>query len=191
MELRRATKEDYEQIVDLQLQNLSSNLTPEEQQDGFLSAYFKAEELDELNRDIGVLVGVENGRVLGFLCISSPQFNMKHSLPATMLARFKSIEYRGRKLDQWKSFVCGPVCVDRNQRGKGIFPSIYKHVPDFVTGDYELATTLIALVNGRSMAAHEKVGFEHVDRFKWNDREYAILARPLPELADPANLRAL
>lgn len=182
MELRRATNQDYDQIVQLQLENLSSNLTPDQQQDGFLSAYFKADELEELNRDIGVLVCTDNGQVVGFLCMSSPELNMKHSLPSTMLQRFAKLEYRGRPLDEWKSIVCGPVCVSREQRGKGIFPSIYRFVPQFVPTEYELATTLIALGNGRSLAAHEKVGFERIDAFTWNNRDYAILVSPLPEL---------
>ncbi|HEY9786277.1 MAG TPA: hypothetical protein V6D17_12795 [Candidatus Obscuribacterales bacterium] len=89
MIIRRATESDFEKIVTLEIENLSSNLTAEQKQDGFLSAYFNAEQLEEIDKDIGTIVAAGNGSVLGFLCVTSAEFNRRFSLSGTMVEKLK------------------------------------------------------------------------------------------------------
>lgn len=179
MQIRKARRDDFEKIVELQLRNMGNNLSDEEKKDGFLSAYFNAEELAEIERDIGTVVASDNDDVAGFLCVTSADFNRRFSLPGTMLDRLRQSSFDGGPIEEDAICVCGPVCIDSAHRGKGIFESFYDYLPEIVPPEINIAVTLIAQSNGRSLAAHKKVGMSPIDEFVWSERIYIILARPV------------
>lgn len=176
MEFRRATANDYAAVYDLQNRNLRTRLTASERSDGFLSAAFRIEDYEALNEDLCVLVCVEEKRVLGFLVASTIKFNQKFALSTAMVARYPQAIYDGRALDSYQSCVAGPVCVEREQRGRGIFPGMYHRLFELLPPEYDLAVVLIAKDNPRSFNAHTKIGFQQVEQFQFNARTFDILA---------------
>jgi hypothetical protein len=178
MTVRRAAEADYEQIVELQMRNLITNLKPDDRGDGFLSGYFDAEMLRLANENLAVMVCGEDSDVYGFICLTTPLFEKPNAVAAALVASLPEHNYENVSLDRWKVCMCGPVCIEREQRGKGYFEELYKHIPDFAA-DCDLAVTLVAVNNGRSLAAHRKVGMQDIFQFSWNDREFSALARKL------------
>jgi hypothetical protein len=177
MEYRRATSSDYDQMVALQEANSVSNLAEQERADGFLSRTFSAKELDAMNRDLCIVVCSDNGAVKGLLATGTTEFNAEVDLPAAMIARYPFAKYNGKSLVDWVSFVAGPIVIDKSARGTGAFKGMYDELFRILPQKYELAITLISTVNGRSLAAHEKIGYAPVHKFEWNGREFVILAR--------------
>src|SRR6516162_7355849 len=159
MEFRRATAPDYAAVYDLQNRNLRAKLTASERSDGFLSAAFKLEDYKALNDDLCVVVCVEEGRVLGFLVASTIEFNQNFALTRAMIARYPKAAYAGKSLELYRSCVAGPVCVEREQRGRGIFEGMYHRLFELLPSEYDLAVVLIAEDNPRSFKAHTKIGF--------------------------------
>lgn len=176
---RRAVHEDLDQLVELQNQNLRSKLSEDEQRDGFLSAGFTSKQFGEFNDNLAVVVGEDEGVLVGFLVTSTPEHNLSHALPAQMISRYPNLNFRGRALTAYKSLIAGPVCVAKEHRGKGIFEGMYEALPRILPEKIELAVTLVSTENPRSLRAHEKVGLERVDLFHFNNREFQILAKLL------------
>jgi hypothetical protein len=179
MEYRRAKNRDYTQMVALQEANLVSNLSVDEKQDGFLSRTFSAEELKEMNEDLCIVVGVDDGTVKGLLATGTTEYNSQFDLPSAMIARYHQVAFKEKPLADWVSFVAGPVVVDKSARGTGAFRGLYDELFRILPAEFQLAVTLISTVNGRSLSAHEKIGYQRVDGFTWNGREFVILVREI------------
>ena len=80
MEFRRATADDYPAIFRLQTANLLANLEPGERDGGFLAAGFTVPQIDQIARDLGIIVAEDRGIVVGCVCSLRPEF--EHSPPA-------------------------------------------------------------------------------------------------------------
>lgn len=175
MECRRARKEDFDKVVELQDANLVSVLTEDAKADGFLSGSFDAQQYSAMNDDVCVVVAREEGKLLGFLAVGSPEFNKSHSLPAAMISMFPKLEYRGKNLDQYQCCIAGPVCVDKDARGKGVFQALYEELHRLLPENIDLITTLVSTSNPRSLRAHEKVGLELLTQFEHQSRQFNLL----------------
>lgn len=178
MECRRAQEADFKEVVALQDANLVSVLTEHEKEDGFLSGGFDEVQYAEMNRSGCVIVAYEATELVGFLGAGSLEFNSSYPLPATMIQKLPSINYRGKTLDQYRLCLAGPVCVSKTQRGKGVFQAMYAEMHRIAAKDLELVATLVSTSNHRSVAAHEKVGLERVGQFEFDGRSFHLLVKP-------------
>ena len=174
--VRRATANDFPQIVDLQWRNLGTNLSSAEQADGFLSGYFDIVALQAANEDVSVVVCTHLSKIAGFICLTTPSFKYSNDVALAMLEAIRDGEIFGKSFNQWKVCLCGPVCIEREYRGVGAFAKMYERIPEYAKG-LDLLVTLIATKNTRSIAAHQKVGLSKIADFEWNERTFIVLAR--------------
>jgi hypothetical protein len=179
VEFRRAIDADYTQIVDLQLRNLDVNLNNDQKSGGFLSGYFEEPALRRMNEDMCVLVCAEGALVAGFIGLSSLEFNRNLGMPGALVAAARSHEFDGKPLLEWTSSLCGPVCIEEQFRGIGLFAQLYEQIPNFIP-QCKLAITSVSTENARSLRAHEKVGLQRVFEFSWNEKTFVCLAKRLP-----------
>jgi len=182
MNYRRALAEDLAGVASLQNDNLMTHLEPDKLTDGFLSGSFTEEQFSRMNDDLCVVVCLDADRVVGFLCTSTTDYNRQFGLPAAMIARYPHATYGGRPLSAFTSFVAGPVCVDKQYRGMGIFEGLYRALVGLLPVKYEVVVTFVSVDNPRSIHAHEKVGLKKVDHFEFSGREFVILATGLQEV---------
>ncbi len=181
MNFRRATLQDLSAILDLQEANFVGNLSIEDRQSGFLSARFTRSQLAEMADDIGIMVADNGQQVLGFLCASQRDFNRQFPLLAVMLQQCDRIQYRGKPLSSHNSFIYGPVCIDRSQRGRGLLRGLYEALRQEVAGKYRVGVTFIAKENPHSLRAHvDGLGMAEVGKFEFGGRGYNILAFNVP-----------
>ena len=182
MQYRKAIASDFPHLIALQNENLVTLLSEEEKSDGFLSASFSEEQFAKFNENLAVIVAVDEAnedKLLAFLVTSTVESNLAYPLPAAMIARYPLITFEERSIDSYKSFVSGPVCVAKSERGKGIFEGLYHALPSLLPSDYELAVALVSTSNPRSLRAHEKVGMQRVDQFEFASREFVTVVKIL------------
>jgi predicted GNAT family N-acyltransferase len=73
-----------------------------------------------------------------------------------------------------KSYVImGQVCVDKNYRKQGIFRGLYDFYRTQLQHEFDYLITEVAVINQRSMNAHESIGFKKIDSYEeeginWN-----------------------
>lgn len=178
IQFRHAVGEDFEKMVELQNGNLITTLG-DQKSDGFLSAAFTAEQFTEFRESVAVIVAVDDTSVVGFACASTVEFCKQNPLPASMIARFAGIVIGGKNLAELRSVICGPICVAKNFRGKGIFEELYSTLFRSVGNDFDVALALVSTENPRSIKAHEKIAMTSVDNFEFNGREFYTVARML------------
>lgn len=177
MEFRRMTHDDVPAIMRIQSASYIANLTPAERAQGFLSAVYSADELARMADDVAVMVAAEDGQVLGFLCASSPALGAGFPIVARMIAQFADIDFRGRRLDQWRGLIYGPVCIDPAARGRGAVRGLFEELKLAMAGRFDVGTALVAEDNPHSMYVHvTRLGMERVGEFHHQGKRFTILA---------------
>ena len=71
VEIARAGTSDYEGILDLQSRCFVNNLTPEEREDGFLSAEFALVQIADIASDLGIVWLREAKRIVGYMLLAA------------------------------------------------------------------------------------------------------------------------
>jgi predicted N-acetyltransferase YhbS len=177
MLFRRLTEADYPGILALQEVNLFDNLPVEARSDGFLSARFSRDQFARMHADVAVMVADDAAQVAGYLCASGIEFNRQFPLLAAMIERYGEVCFQGRPLAEQKTFVYGPVCVDRAYRGRGALRGLYQALQRDTAGRFDAGVAFVAKDNARSLAAHvDGLGMHKVGEFAFKARDYWILA---------------
>jgi hypothetical protein len=177
MYFQKASSADFQGILSLQQKNFIHNLTDSEKKDGFLSIEFTKEQFETMNNQAGIVVCKNKEIIYGYLCASLPNFNKSFELPAAMIALYPRFSYKEKPLDQYRSIVAGPWCIERNSRGKGIFINMWNFLNEILAKEIELITTFVSIHNLRSLYAAKKVGMEEITTFEFNKKEFCLLAK--------------
>lgn len=182
MEYKRPDSEELEQIVVLQNKNLVSALESSEKSDGFLSEAFSMEQFREMDDDLCVLVGKDENTVCAYVCVSSVEYNKNIPIVRAMLDCFPQIIFKGKPLTAYCTAIPGPVCIDKEYRGRGILLQLYKELPAFLLKEHpelDLYAVLISKQNQRSINAHKKLGMEVVGEFAYKKGIFSILVKSI------------
>jgi hypothetical protein len=130
-----------------------------------------------MDRDVGVLVARDAERVVGYLCASGVEFNRQFPLLAAMIERYGEVSLQGRALADQKTFVYGPVCVDRAHRGRGVLRGLFQILQRELCGRFDAGVGFAAEDNRRSLAAHvDGLGMHDAGGFEFKGKRYRILA---------------
>ena len=174
---RRASPPDYPAIVDLNKANFFANLSEDERRDGFLSAVFRLEQIAAMAEDLGITLALVDGRVAGFLCAFRNDFNHGSPVVAKMIESYDRLSFDGKRLNTYKSYAYGPVCIDRTHRRKGLLRGLFEEQKLELNGRFEVGVALIARSNQHSMDAHVAgLGMTDVGSFEVNGNVFATVA---------------
>ena len=178
MTYRRPTEQDYLQMVELQHRNLFEVLAPEQRGDGFLSTAFTAAQFQAMNQSVGVVVGVAQNRVQGYLCAAALEF--PHApFPAAAVRHAASVPYQGKALTQYRTCLVNPICIDQDHRGSDLFMGLCQAMLSVLAAaDYEIALAFVSTANTRSLQACQKM-MKVVSQFEENQHRFAFLMRDL------------
>jgi len=180
VEYRRAVLDDYPAIVRLNEENFIANLSAEERRQGFLSARFTLEQTARIAGDLGTIVAVVDGQVAGFLCAFRNEFDTGSPVIATMLDSYDRLIFAGRPLSAYRSYIYGPVCIGREQRGRGLLRGLYEAQKKDLAGQFEIGVAFVSRDNPHSLSAHiGGLGMVEAGDFEVKDNRYATLAFPV------------
>ncbi len=177
MQFRRPLPTDFAQMVNLQNQNLATQLSPEDRVNGFLSASLSVEQFQAIDQDLCVVVCSDSNHVCAYACASSIEYNKSIPLVEAMIQQLSMLSYQGKPLTDYHSFIYGPVCIDQAHRGQGILAPLLETLLNALPPQFDLLLTLISKDNLRSIHAHQKLGIEKVGEFEFRGQLFLILAR--------------
>ena len=87
------------------------------------------------------------------------------------------MSFQGRALSDQKTFVYGPVCVDRAYRGRGVLRGMFRTLLGEIAARFDAGVAFVAEDNQRSLAAHVAgLGMHDVGEFEFKGKRYRILA---------------
>lgn len=180
-EFRRATPQEYSAILRLQTANYIANLSDEERQEGFLSAEFTREQVADMARDLGTMLAVVGSDVAGFVCAFRREFSTGSPVIAKMLESYKIVQFEGKPLSRYESYIYGPVCIGREYRRRGFLRGLYEAQKKDLTGQFEVGVAFVARNNPHSLKAHVSgLGMTEVGDFEVKGNRYVILAFRVP-----------
>lgn len=171
-----STKDELQQILDLQRTNHSSALIGSTKlRDGFVTVMHTLDLLTQMNNAAPQVIARDGNKVIGYALVMLKSFASMIPILQPMFDRLGTIDYGERKITDYRFYVMGQICVDEQYRGIGVFDSLYNTHKDLLQSDYELCVTSVSTRNRRSMRAHERVGFETVNTFTDATDEWNIL----------------
>jgi hypothetical protein len=174
---RKASYADFEGILRLQHQNLLSTLPGEDLSHGFLTIEITTEQLCKINSELGIFVAFHDNTVIGYLMAETTEFAVGSPLIALMFERLQDVVFDGLALSSSCLFVYGPVCIDRQYRGRGILEGLFHSMKESLKRDYDVGIAFVSLLNTRSYQAHTaKLKMTVIDDFKFNGGRYHTLA---------------
>jgi hypothetical protein len=174
---RIATESDIDGILNLQSQNLYTNLSGDELADGFVTTPFTPELIRSLLAQNGVFIAEIEGKIVGYVLAGGWEFYSQWEIFRLMISRLPELSFQGEKIAVDYSFQYGPVCIDRALRGSGILSQFFELIQTSFVDRLPIGVTFINQLNQRSLAAHNrKLGFEIIDEFEFNNGKFYTLA---------------
>jgi GNAT superfamily N-acetyltransferase len=158
---------DLDGILSLQQENLAPNLPVElARSEGFVTVVHTRAILERMHALAPSVVARSGGKVVGY-ALTMP-LECRHFLPVLepMFAMLDRAAYEGSPLSRLRYYVMGQVCVARPFRGTGLFAALYRRHAASFADRFDLVVTEISRRNGRSLRAHERVGFDVVAEYR-------------------------
>jgi hypothetical protein len=97
--------------------------------------------------DLGTMVAVVEKEVAGFLCASRREFNTGSPAIAKMLDSYDLLRFKGKPLSSYKSYIYGPVCIDRDYRGKGLLRGLYEARRKDLAAQFDVGVAFVSREN--------------------------------------------
>ncbi|MEA2829565.1 MAG: hypothetical protein QOF22_313 [Bradyrhizobium sp.] len=177
--IRTATRDDYTRILELESENYVENVPDDLRKHGFLSAKMSEAQLDEIARDLGVVVAYEGDTFHGFFCIS----RLEHWPPGSVVERLVealTVNYQDQRVADPQNFcVFGPMCLAPTTRGKGVLQKLYEYAVAILDRRIPTGVGFISVQNPRSLGAMAKLDWQPMGQFTWGEREYHAMIRDI------------
>ena len=170
---RLATKADLDQVHRLQERYHVSTISDEDRPDGFVTTLFTTEQFERLINDEGGLsIALDGDKVIAYAMAASWEYWSEWPLFAHMIKDLPDTEYLGRTMSMENSYQYGPICVDKEYRGTGVFAHLFDFSRASMRDRYPVLLTFVNQINPRSLAAHRKLGLDLVKEFQFNNNDY-------------------
>ena len=170
------TEKDLQQILQLQLANLPTNVSAAEaKEQGFVTVHHSAEILHAMNTPHPHIIAKVEDKVVGYALVMLQKFKAEIPVLQPMFKKMNSLSFQNRSLRATKYFVMGQVCIDKDYRGQGVFKGLYQQMQQEMAPYFDCIVTEIATRNTRSMRAHQQLGFEVICIYSTAQEEWAIV----------------
>jgi hypothetical protein len=157
------TDDELEQVLALQQQNLAVGLTAEQiAAQGFVTVSHSFDELKKMNAIEAHVIAKDGDRVIAYLLAMTVHSRFDIPVLMPMFDLFEQVDFKNKKIADYRYVVVGQVCIADGYRGKGILDTCYTTYRTLLKGKYEFAITEIATRNQRSVRAHQRIGFETI-----------------------------
>ena len=155
-------------IRDLQALNLKQNITAEEAMDqGFLTAAYTIEYLQEMNAVSPSIIAKDGDKVVGYALVATKDIRKGHDLIEGLFDAIDACEYNGKSLRNVNYVVVGQLCVAKEYRGQDLVQKLYGHFRDCLSNEFIYLVTDVAKANVRSLKAHKKRGFQVINELMY------------------------
>ena len=155
-------------VRDLQALNLKQNITAEEAiEQGFLTAAYTIEYLQEMNAFFPSIIAKDGDKVIGYALVATKDIRKGHDLIEGLFDAIDVCEYNGQLLRDVNYVVVGQLCVAKEYRGQDLVQRLYGHFRDCLSSEFTYLVTDVAKANVRSLKAHKKRGFQVINELNY------------------------
>jgi hypothetical protein len=163
---RVGSQNDIEGILKLQQKNLRKNLTDEQIAiQGFVTVEHNLELLTAMTNLAPSIIAKDGDTVVGYALVMLPESRADIPTLEGLFVTIDKLEYKGLPLSSYKMVIIGQLCVADGYRGIGLVDKMYEHYKLSLKDEYQMAVTDISSKNPRSLKAHQRVGYQVLERF--------------------------
>jgi hypothetical protein len=150
--------------------------SPEDRQEGFLSAEFTSRQVTEMAEDLGTTIACVDGEVVAFLCAFRNDFDHGSPVITKMLESYKRAELKVNRLTPTRVISMVP-CASIAHIAAGLLRGLYGAQKHELAGRFEIGVAFVSRSNPHSLKAHV-AGLEmtEVCDFESRGNVYVILA---------------
>lgn len=171
-----STEKELQQIQRLNQQNLKTNISAEEQKlEGFVSWTYSLELLKKMHSQAPSIIVKDGNEVVAYALVTLIEACDFHQDLQAMILNLSSVHYMGKPLMQYRFYLMGQICIQKEYRGEGVFDLLYKQHKTVYSEKFELLVTEISAANKRSLRAHEKLGFENIHTYNDGNDEWIVV----------------
>lgn len=146
--------------------------------DGFVTVAHALDDLRAMHAIAPSIVARDDaGRIVGYalvmpretralIPILEPMFQMIETLPPSTICGFPDARW----------YVMGQIAVAPSHRGTGVFDRMYAEHRARYQDRFDAVVTEVATRNPRSLAAHHRVGFRTISRYRDATDDWAVVA---------------
>jgi hypothetical protein len=172
-----AKNTDINGVLALQELYLVSNLSDDEKKNGFVTTPFSVDQLTSVIGNEGLFVAKVNNKIIAYIFAESWLFFKQYPIFEYMISLFPKFLFNDYHFTTQNSFQYGPICIHQDYRGKGLIVPFFEFMRKNVVEKYPLSLTFINKINIPSFKAHtEKLNWNVIDEFQFNNNEYFVLA---------------
>ncbi|MGY8913684.1 MAG: GNAT family acetyltransferase [Flavobacteriales bacterium] len=178
IQTRLGNSSDISGVLELQGQNLYKNLCKDELKNGFVTTPFTKEQIEKIIVQKGLFVCLnELGSIIAYVFAGSWDYFSQWEIFNVMTSRFPQLSFGDIPVTTTNSFQYGPICIQKKYRGQGIINRIFETMRLEFVDKYPVSITFINKINLISERAHtQKLGWQIVDEFEYNNNTYIALA---------------
>jgi predicted GNAT family N-acyltransferase len=177
-----STQMEFQQIIDLQTQNLKRNISEEDAiSQGFVTVEHSVELIAAMNSPFPHAIAKDENEVVGYALMMTKAFATKVPVLVPMFELIERLSYKGKPLVEMDCYVMGQVCIKKGYRGKGLFKGLYEQLINQTKANFDYVVTEVVTDNLRSMKAHSNVGFVTLHTYMTDGEEWAMVILDLKE----------
>lgn len=176
IEAKIGVESDIEGVLSLQEKYLYRNISEQERKRGFVTTPFTLKQIEEIIKQNGLFVAVDGkDEIIAYAFAADWKYFKQWEIFNHMVSRFPQISFRGSEITTKNTFQYGPICIDIPFRGIGVMDLVMEKMRIEFLKRFPISLTFINQINEVSTRAHQKIGWEIVDRFEFNDNKYIAL----------------
>jgi hypothetical protein len=181
MDVRLAARTDLPGVLALLDALFVDDLPEADRAEGFLSVRFTLSELEDIVTAGGIVIAIDEGRVVGALCAEPWKRGGGAGVIGAMSRAIERACFEERPLASRRILIYGPVAIAPSHRGRHLLRRLYEALLRFGAGRWEIGIAFVAHANPHSMRAHvDALGMVRAAEFENAGHGYALLAFPFP-----------
>ncbi len=161
------TNDELAQVLQLQQQNLKQNISQKEKEEqGFVTMVFTLPMLEAMHQLAPSIIVKDQDKVVAYAIVFLEEGRDLYPSLEPMFETLATLSWKEKPLNDYRFYVMGQICIDKNYRGKGVFEMLYQKHKEIYQPVFDFVVTEISTTNYRSIRAHERVGFQtiHIHR---------------------------
>ena len=167
-----ASEAELAQILDLQRRNLPRNLEASEREEqGFVTVEHSLDVLRRMHVIAPSIVAKDGTELAGYALVMPVECRSFIPILEPMFQRLDA----NARLSGRHYYVMGQICVAKQYRATGVFDLLYAAHREHLQRRFQACVTEISVRNPRSQKAHERVGFEELDRYRDATDEWVVV----------------
>lgn len=157
------TSEELQQVLRLQKENLIGNIDDAEMRSqGFVTLRHTYPVLEQMHQLAPSVLIKDDETVVGYALTMLRECRQLMPDLEPMFSLLDTIYWKNKLLTDYRFYVMGQICIDRQYRGQGLFDKLYQYHKEIYQTRFDLFITEISTRNHRSIRAHERVGFKTI-----------------------------